>query len=69
MAKKPGIPAIASTEPNLASVLLALKENVEIITGARPKVGTISQLASTASLTDVINKVNEIIIRLNVTGK
>ena len=69
MAKKPGIPAITVTDQSLASVLNALKENVEIITGARPKVGTIAQLAATASLSDVISKINEIVIKLNVTGK
>ena len=68
MARKPGIPAISVTDQNLASVLNALKENVEIITGARPKVGTIKQLASTASTSDIISKINEIIIKLNVTG-
>ena len=69
MARKPGIPAVTVTDQNLATILNALKENVEIITGARPKVGETAQLATTASLSDVISKINEIVIKLNVTGK
>lgn len=66
--RKPGIPSVSVPDQALASILNAMKENIEIMTGARPKVGTIAQLASTASTADIIKKINEIIVRLNVTG-
>lgn len=66
--KKPGIPAITTGDPRLNQALLAIKENLEIMTGARPGVREIDQLASTADLATVIAKVNEVIQRLNFTG-
>lgn len=67
--RKPGIPAAASQDLRLYPFLTAIKENIEIITGARPGISEIQQLASTATLADVINKINEIVVRLNASGK
>lgn len=62
--KKPGIPAVPNTVPGLYNVLSTLKENVEIMSGVRG--GSVSSLPTTATLPDVISKVNEIIAKLSV---
>ena len=67
--RKPGIPTASSQDMRLYPFLTAIKENIEIITGARPGIGEIQQLPSTASLADVVSKINEIIVRLNASGK
>lgn len=55
---KPGIPAPLRAA-DLYPTVEALRQNVEIVTGRR---GTkISPLESTATLADVIDKVNEIL--------
>lgn len=69
MAKKPGIPAVNLQDRTLNQVISAMKENIEVITGARLGVGETSQLPSTATLDDVITKVNDIIMKLNASGK
>jgi len=61
--KKLAIPAIRSEDPGLYRTLQALKDNVEQITGVRGQ--SLTELASDASLSDVIAKVNSIITRLN----
>lgn len=63
MSKKPGIPAIPVVSQELQTLLQALKENIELITGVRG--GNIASLSSTATLSETITKVNEIITRLN----
>lgn len=63
MSKKPGIPAIPVVDLELSGVLQALKENIELITGVRG--GNITSLNTTATLSETITKVNEIITRLN----
>jgi len=68
--KKPAIPAAHGgvVDPTLQRMLIALKENLEIITGARPQLGEIDQLASTATTAEIVAKINEIISRLNFSG-
>lgn len=66
--KKPAIPATGGLPPEVARVLEPLKANVEIMTGARPGTDEIVPLPSTASLANVIYKVNEIISRINRSG-
>lgn len=61
--RKPSIPAINVKDGELQRVLLALKENAEILNGLRG--GAIQTLANDASTADLIAKVNEIIERLN----
>jgi hypothetical protein len=61
--KKPSIPSINVKDGELQRVLLSLKENAEIINGTR--IGKIATLNSGATNTEVIDKINEIIERLN----
>lgn len=63
--RKPAIPAVNSQ--NTMGVLNALKENIEIITGART--GEIQQLTSTATTAQIIEKINQIVVKLNASGK
>lgn len=63
MSRKPGIPAIPVMNQELSGVLQALKENIELITGVRG--GNIEPLNTTATLSETVTKVNEIITRLN----
>lgn len=55
--RKPGLP-----DPRSPEFLNAVKENVEIITGRRG--GKIAPLPTSATLPDVITKLNELIDRL-----
>ena len=66
--KKAAIPGTARLPQDLARVIEPIKQNLEIITGARPGVTEIAPLASTASLSDVVSKVNELISRINQSG-
>lgn len=63
MIKKPGIPDVPSVQQALVSILSALKVNVELLTGVRG--GPIRKLPPTATLGDVIDKLNELIDRVN----
>ena len=63
MSKKPGIPAIPQVSLELQTMLQSMKENIELITGVRG--GNIASLSSTATLSETITKVNELITRLN----
>lgn len=66
MAKKPGIPAVNFSDIAVSQAISALKENVEIITGARG--GETVLLDTTATNAQIISKINEIITKLNVSG-
>ena len=68
MARKPGIPSVLLQDQGLNSVVNALKENIEIITGSRIGVGEIRSLGANATNAQIISKINEIIARLNVSG-
>ena len=62
MKKTPSIPAVAVAQPEIASVLGALKKNVEFTAGvSAPK---LAKLGLTASLSDVINLLNKVVDRL-----
>jgi hypothetical protein len=67
--KKPGIPAVSTPDLHIYALLSAIKENVEIITGARPKTSPITKLNADADLSAVISKINEVIARINYTGE
>lgn len=69
MAKKPGIPSVSLQDQSLNTVVNALKENIEIITGSRIGVGEIRSLGAPATNEQIVSKINEIIGRLNVSGK
>jgi hypothetical protein len=66
--RKPGIPAVTTGDQALNLMLTAMKENIEIMTGARPSIGRVLPLASDATNEQIIEKINELIIRLNYTG-
>ncbi len=68
MAKKPAIPVLNSQDRTLNQVIAAVKENIEVITGARAGSFQIQALDSTATTAQIIAKVNEIIGRLNYDG-
>lgn len=68
MAKKPGIPTVNVQDRTLNQAILAMKENIEIITGARLGVGEIKTLAAPATNDQLVAKINEIITRLNVSS-
>lgn len=55
--KKPGLPDTRSQE-----FLNAVKENIEIVTGRRG--GKVAQLSKTATTAQIIEKLNELIARL-----
>lgn len=67
--KKPGIPAVSTPDLHIYALLSAIKENIEIITGARPKTSPITKLNADADLSAVISKINEVIARINYTGE
>lgn len=61
--KKPAIPAVAVQDHHLAALLRPIKENIEILTGQRGQ--SLTKLDSSATLSEVITKLNEVIDRLN----
>lgn len=62
--KKPAIPAVSGVQDNqVAALLRPMKENLEILTGQRG--GSLTSLDSSATLSQVIDKLNEVIDRLN----
>lgn len=67
--KKPAIPAVNVPDRALQQSLLAMTENIQIITGARTGTKKLATLASTATTADLITKMNEIITRLNYDGQ
>ncbi|MEN6403628.1 MAG: hypothetical protein ABFD94_16925 [Armatimonadia bacterium] len=66
--KKPAIPGTGSLPVELARVIEPIKQNVEMINGARPGSDVLTPLPATASLADVIAKVNQLISRVDQNG-
>lgn len=66
--RKPSI-TITGLSTQLAKPLEALKQSVEMITGARPGMSELKGLEKDAGLVSVIEKLNEIIARINASGK
>jgi hypothetical protein len=69
MIKKPSIPVYSSADKTLTLAITAIKENIEIMNGSRPGTSQMNQLSTTASNTEIISKINEIIAALNFSGK
>lgn len=67
--KKPAIPIVNTGERSVILALSAIRENIELLTGMRPGISEISPLGNAASTTDIISKINEIVTRLNYSGK
>lgn len=59
--KKPSIPQVPRGNQPREAFDLAVKENLEVMTGRRG--GTVQPLAPDASLADVISKINELLNR------
>lgn len=57
--KKPGIPAPHSDDPNAERFGRAVRETLEVITGARG--GKIAPLPADAGLAAIVAKINEIL--------
>lgn len=62
--KKPAIPPTSGLPLDVARVIEPLKQNVEMITGARPGAESIEPLAATATLAQVITQLNLILSRI-----
>lgn len=67
--RKPAIPTTAVADRSTQVILNAVKENIEIMTGARPGVGPILTLSAAATNAEIVAKINEIIARLNFSGE
>lgn len=67
--RKPAIPSTAVADRSAQMILNAMKENIEIMTGARPGVGPILTLPASATNAEIVTKINEIIARLNFSGE
>jgi hypothetical protein len=67
--KKPGIPIVNTGDRAVILALNAMKENIELITGVRPGTRQISTLGTSASTSDMISKINEIVTRINYSGE
>lgn len=61
--RKPAIPAVSVQDQSVARLLRPIKENLEILTGLRGE--SLTKLDSSATLSEVITKLNEVIDRLN----
>lgn len=65
--KKPSIPAVAGVnDPAVAALLRPMKENIELMNGVRG--GQVHPLPTDASLSAVIAKINELVVKLNANG-
>lgn len=60
--KKQAIPDVPPGEEATRKLLQALKQNVEVISGRQRN--AITKLATTATLADVVSKLNEVINQL-----
>lgn len=66
--RKPTI-AISGLPMNIAGPMEAAKQSIEMMTGARPGMKELVGLQKDAGLVTVIEKINEIIARINASGK
>lgn len=66
--RKPAIPPTSGLALEIARVVEPMKQNIEMVTGARPGAVTISPLPATATLADCINQLNLILSRIEHSG-
>lgn len=66
--RKPTI-SIFGLSSEMARFMEPVKQSLEIITGSRAGLSELKGLSKSASLEDVVKKVNEICARLNASGK
>ena len=67
--RKPSIPSISALSPDVATVLRAVKENIEIMTGLRNGAPQLVQLTTSATNAQIIASINSLIVRLNSSGQ
>ncbi len=66
--RKPTI-AVSGLPMNIAGPMEAAKQSIEMMTGARPGMKELTGLTKDAGLVTVIEKLNEVIARLNASGR
>lgn len=66
--RKPAIPPTSLLPLDIARVVEPMKQNIEMVTGARPGSVSISPLPATATLADCINQLNLILSRIEHSG-
>lgn len=66
--RKPTI-AVSGLPMNIAGPMEAAKQSIEMMTGARPGMKELTGLTKDAGLVSVIEKLNEVIARLNASGR
>ena len=66
--RKPAIPGTSSYPVDLARILEPMKQNIELLTGARPGAVSITPLPPTATLADCITQLNLILSRIEHSG-
>lgn len=64
MSRKPAIPSVMTGQPALDVMLAAIKQTLDGITGQARNVRKLEPLPPTASLADVIQRLNEVTDRL-----
>lgn len=65
---KPSIPGTGALPRELAIFIEPIKQNIELVTGARPGVVSLDPLPTTATLADVITQLNKILSRIEHSG-
>lgn len=66
--RKPAIPPTSGLALEIARVVEPMKQNIEMVTGARPGAVSISPLPATATLADCITQLNKILSRIEHSG-
>lgn len=66
--RKPAIPPTSMLALDVARVVEPMKQNIELLTGARPGAVSIDPLPSTATLADCITQLNLILSRIEHSG-
>ena len=66
--RKPAIPPTSLLPLDIARVVEPMKQNIEMVTGARPGAVSISPLPATATLDVCINQLNLILSRIEHSG-
>ena len=66
--KKPAIPTTSMLPLDIARVVEPMKQNIEMVTGARPGSPSIDPLPDTATTAQIITQLNLILSRIEHSG-
>jgi hypothetical protein len=66
--RKPSIPPTSMLPLDVARVVEPMKQNIELLTGARPGAVSIAPLPTTATLEDCVAQLNLILSRIEHSG-